>query len=1049
MAGSAGVVYIDIEVAKKKLKASFEEAKKDISGSMKKIGASMTSAGKTMSMALTLPILGVGAAIAKVAGDYEVQMNRVKALTGSTGTQFENLQEQARNLGSTTQFSASQAAEGMGFLAQAGFDANEIIASMPATLSLASAAQIELAEAADVASNVLSGYRMKADELESAIDVMVATTAKSNTNFQQMGEAMKYAGPVAKSAGVEFEDTAAAIGLMGNAGIQGTMAGTSLRSAITKLLKPTNEAAVSMKKLGLDVTDSEGRLIPFRDIVAQLGPVADKTSDIMTIFGLRAGPAMAAMAGQGVEEFDKLTVAIEENAGITKELEKAYTESLPGKLKALRSAVEELLLTLADAGFMDALKDIINYFRELAIKASELDPRILKIGMVIAGVAAAVGPLLIVFGTLLTAVGTITGALGSLGVGMTLVGTTASVGLLPVIAALAGAAGLGLLLTKIPIVNTALKGLGEWIWSVANKIPLMKGGAEDLAAAWGAVTGETMMVEKASTELEKSLVTLNRELKKHNLDVDRGTMSIDEWYDATVKATVEASKLGKEIKDTGKEFSITGREIFQTEVEVGELSDGLTRSLVPSLEESSKSAEELKTEFDKQVDAIKAAKAEIKEWSDEMQSALDPGKDLENQLEFLRDKFGDNKVIQIYGEEVEKVYEEYQRLGGQVPENIQQLMTLVTETDNASRANADLKVSFENLFPAVETAEASIDDLIDKVDVLSGTTIPGVITEVDTLPDAFKDSFSDAKTKMDEEDLSGFMDKQISTIQDSFVDGLADILTGEGGWESFGDSLESIAGTFIDAVIKVFLDTLFTPLLAAFASFFSGDGFNLSGSAFSGIGALFSGTATAATTAATSTTLMGYGATAATTAATVGGTAATVGGTAGTATGMGAITGGATGLSGAAIAAANLLFPAMVIVGMFTGNDIESGGRLAPGQAYNTTLAGTGENIDLGSAWFSGADWNDLTSQLPGQTMTVDQIANLGIDTDAWLNTQQETADVNHEDLMLIKDELTKPANVELNFHIKAIDGADVEDVVVRSIIPILEDKMKTREFAI
>ncbi|HSH40546.1 MAG TPA: phage tail tape measure protein, partial [Arenicellales bacterium] len=212
----------------------------------RKVGANVSRTGQDMSMRMSAPIVAFGGFALKAAGDFEQGMNRVQAVSGATGGQLDALREQAKEMGRTTQFSASQAADAMGFLAMAGFEVDEIVGALPGTLQLAAAAQMDLGSAADIVSNILSGYGMEVEELSRVNDVLAKTMSSTNTDLLQLGEAMQYAGPVAAAAGVQFEEAAAAVGLMGNAGIQASMAGTSLRGAISRILNPTAAATKAM-----------------------------------------------------------------------------------------------------------------------------------------------------------------------------------------------------------------------------------------------------------------------------------------------------------------------------------------------------------------------------------------------------------------------------------------------------------------------------------------------------------------------------------------------------------------------------------------------------------------------------------------------------------------------------------------------------------------------------------------------------------------------------------------------------------------------------------
>src|SRR5690606_35424010 len=226
------------------------------------------------------------------------------------------LAETARQLGADTQYSAAQAAEGMTYLAMAGFNVQQTIEAMPGVLQLAASAQLDLATAADITTNILTGYGLAVADLARVNDVLVSAMTGANTNLQQLGEAMKYAGPVASAAGVEFEEAAAAISLMSNAGIQGSMAGTSLRGALTRLLTPTGQVRDLIQQLGLNLYDANGNLLSMVEIVAELERSGASAGDMMILFGQRAGPAMQALVDQGSQALAEFVDRLRDSEGV-------------------------------------------------------------------------------------------------------------------------------------------------------------------------------------------------------------------------------------------------------------------------------------------------------------------------------------------------------------------------------------------------------------------------------------------------------------------------------------------------------------------------------------------------------------------------------------------------------------------------------------------------------------------------------------------------------------------------------------------------------------
>jgi len=385
--------------------------------SIGKIGKKVASAGRIMTMAVTLPVLAMGASTLKTAADFETSMNRVQNLTSATGSELVQMQNQARDLGATTMFTASQAADAMGFLGMAGFETNEIISAMPATLNLAAASQMELAQTADLVSNVLTGYNTDATKTGMVTDVLVSTFQNANTNLEQLGDAMRYVAPIAASMKIPIRDTATAIGLLGNAGMQGSMAGVQLRGILASLSKPSAEAASALEKLGIPrnkILDASGNVTSLRGVIEQLSKAGATSTDLFTIFGRRMGPGMAALISQGVGEFDKLREKLDDQ-GSSQRAAEVSMKGLNGQLKALKSAWEDFQLSIADSGILETVTKLVTKFAAFFRRISKVNPQILKMGVIFAGIMAVVGPLLFIIGNLMSAFSAIGGAIASAG----------------------------------------------------------------------------------------------------------------------------------------------------------------------------------------------------------------------------------------------------------------------------------------------------------------------------------------------------------------------------------------------------------------------------------------------------------------------------------------------------------------------------------------------------------------------------------------------------------------------------------------------------------
>lgn len=428
-----GALRVDLGIDTAAFDRGLEQAQgrlNNIGKSMEDVGKRMQGVGKRMSTWVTAPIVGIGAASLKMAGDFEQAMNEVAALSGATGSELDQLRAKAREMGAATMFSASEAADAMGFLAMAGFDTNQVLEAIPGTLQLAASAQMDLGRAADIVSNILTGYNKTTEDLAHVNDVLVKAFTSANTNLEQLGEAMKYAGPVAASAGVQFEEAAAAISLMGNAGIQGSMAGTSLRGALSRILSPTDAAAGAMERAGLAFTDAQGRVLPLVDILEQLGPHAENTGLFMELFGQRAGPAMSALVSQGSDALRDLTAELEESGGTAKRIGDVQMQGFNGAMREMKSAIEGLMIAIAESGLIEFMADLVRHVTSFVRVMSETNPEILKWGTIIAGAAAAIGPLVLGLGTLVAGLGAVIPVVGSLGVAITgLIAATGPIGL--------------------------------------------------------------------------------------------------------------------------------------------------------------------------------------------------------------------------------------------------------------------------------------------------------------------------------------------------------------------------------------------------------------------------------------------------------------------------------------------------------------------------------------------------------------------------------------------------------------------------------------------
>lgn len=287
--------------------------------------------------------------------DFETAISKVRAVTKASNVEMVELKKTARDLGSITQFTAGQVADGMAFLGMAGFTTNQILKSTAAVLDIAAAGQLDLGTAADISSNILTGFNLKAEEMVRVADTMAIAAASANTNIFQLGDAMKFVAPVAAGAGIDIEKAAAAIGVLSDSGLQGTMAGTGLRRIISELASPTAAATKELAKLGLKYSDINPQTNDLVDILAKLKPLAKDTGAAFRVFGDRGAPAFQVLAA-GIPKLESLTEKMKSGKGAAEAMAKTMRDNLGGDIKALYSSIEAVTLSTGEGGLTGSLR---------------------------------------------------------------------------------------------------------------------------------------------------------------------------------------------------------------------------------------------------------------------------------------------------------------------------------------------------------------------------------------------------------------------------------------------------------------------------------------------------------------------------------------------------------------------------------------------------------------------------------------------------------------------------------------------------------------------
>ncbi|EZQ18964.1 phage tail fiber protein [Halopseudomonas bauzanensis] len=425
-----------------KAKASYEKSQQ-LAGSMAASGAAGMAAGGG--------VLYAGARMMAPGIQFDADMAKVQALTrlDRSDEQLAAMRAQARQLGADTMFSATEAAQGQGFLAMAGFDPKAVMDAMPGMLDIAKAGDAGLAETADIVSNVLTGMNMQASETGRLGDVLVGAFTRSNTNLQMLGETMKYVGPIASSVGQDVETMAAMAGKLGDAGIQGSMGGTALRAIINRLSAPPKAAAKALDELGVSAKDADGNMRNLPEVLAEIYAKtkdmgdADRAGLLKGIAGEEAVSALQVLVKQaGTGSLQEFIATLRESQGEAAKTAKVMGDNLVGDLDELSSAWEDLGIELQTQQngplreIVQSLATIVGGIKSWVAENPELAGTIVK-------VVAALAVLIATGGAIALTLASILGPLAMIRYGFALASVAAGAVSLPVLAVVAAITLLG------------------------------------------------------------------------------------------------------------------------------------------------------------------------------------------------------------------------------------------------------------------------------------------------------------------------------------------------------------------------------------------------------------------------------------------------------------------------------------------------------------------------------------------------------------------------------------------------------------------------------
>lgn len=464
----------------------------EVGGKIEAVGSKIASVGDTLTTRVTVPIIGVGTAAVKTAASFDKSMSQVAATMGYTVDELndstseasktmEQLGEFAKKMGESTAFSASEAADALNYMALAGYDAETSMKMLPTVLDLAAAGGIELAAASDMVTDAQSALGLSLDDTALMVDKMAAASSKSNTSVAQLGEAFLTIGGTAKNLAGGTTELATALGILADNGVKGSEGGTALRNIILSLSAPTDTAAQKIEELGLSVFDAEGNMRELDDIMSDLNSAMDgmtqedKAQALNKIFNKVDLKSVNALLATSSQRWNELSDAIKNSEGAASNMANTQLNNLEGQITLLKSALEGAAISIGEklmpyiSQLVDRIQQAVDWFNSLSEEQLEMIMRI-------AGIVAAVGPLLAIGGRLITGIASVITACGTIS---TFIGTT----LVPLITG-----------TIIPAVGAVATAIGGVVAAIIPFLPIIAAVAAAVAAVviviknWGAIS---------------------------------------------------------------------------------------------------------------------------------------------------------------------------------------------------------------------------------------------------------------------------------------------------------------------------------------------------------------------------------------------------------------------------------------------------------------------------------------------------------------------------------------------------------------------------------
>lgn len=736
---------------------------------MQSVGSKISGVGRNLSMYVTAPLVGVGAAVTKVTADFDEQMSKVQAISGAMGDDFDALRDKARELGMSSKYSAAEVGAGFEYMAMAGWKTEDMLQGIDGVLNLAAASGEELGTTSDIVTDALTAFGLSAKDSSHFADILAAASTNANTNVSMLGESFKYAAPVAGALGISAEDTSVALGLMANAGIKASQAGTSLRTGLTNLSKPTKQMQEYMDKYNIALVQNEDGSVNLRQTMISL---REKMGDLTTteqaaaaaaIFGKDSMSGWLAIVNASDEDFEKLTSSIDNCDGAAKSMAEIMQDNLNGELTKLKSALQEAGISLGES-LVPMLRKAVEWIQSAVDKFNSLDEstkeNIVKFGLF----AAAVGPVMTAIGTMTSGVG---GLVTSLGKVVSKVAAFSSglggIPLGPASIAFAGvAAAIGLVVTANKLQEDAYRDANEEIYAAIDASEKTRRAMEQTGDAIGTAFDEANESIEMATERADMAHTMVDRLEE--------LVSAEQLSSAEmVEAKSIVSQLNAAYPGLNAEIDENGRLLGKSTEEMRGFIDNALE--VATVEAKQKALTKAMDELTDAVTAKVEAQARSKQINDELTRAEDEYAaavaaaqeqlDKSNGSYQAQSEYG-YQMIQINQEHAKKVNdlkEEQKALADQTEELNAQIQAgtdkynaekeIIEETTGSLTGNADATEEAAEATGEYGDAAESVITALDQFGNTIDATTGEIVEYKDTATQAYMEAYSAAKQSIE------------------------------------------------------------------------------------------------------------------------------------------------------------------------------------------------------------------------------------------------------------------------------------------------------------